>query len=184
MLCSKTLKNKKVIFPNDADRRDHHTGNGQNENHRTDENLTDRIQKFQNQLKNEYVYRIPPKYLCDLGLNNQCFTFNTKYILTLETEIQKVFQTNINQAADTLSRNVDTEIIITSTPYIMYEQFKLDDNSRTYLEGVMLFEHVLRTEIKPTPYQKSFELVIGTESRVVNFQVANKQFFSCNLISI
>ena len=160
LLCSKKLKNKKVIFPNDADRRDHHTGNGQNVNHRTDENLTVRKQKFHDQLKNKYVYRILPKYLCDLGLNNKCFTLNTKCILTLETEMQKLFQTNINQAADTLSRNVDTEIIITSAPCIMYEQFKLDDNSRTYLEGVMLSEHVLTTGIKPTLYQKSFELVI------------------------
>ena len=40
----------------------------------------------------------------------------------------------------------------------------------------MLSEHVLGTGIKPTPYQKSFELVSGTESRIVNFQVANKQF--------
>ena len=34
----------------------------------------------------------------------------------------------------------------------------------------MLSEHILRTGIKPAPYQTSFELVIGTESRVVNFQ--------------
>ena len=40
----------------------------------------------------------------------------------------------------------------------------------------MLSEHVLRTGIKPTPYQKSFELVTGTESRIVTFQAANKQF--------
>ena len=40
----------------------------------------------------------------------------------------------------------------------------------------MLSEHVPRTWIKPAPYQISFELVIGTESRVVNFQAANKQF--------
>ena len=40
----------------------------------------------------------------------------------------------------------------------------------------MLSEHVVRTGIKPTPYQKSFELVSGTESRVINFQAANKQF--------
>ena len=36
---------------------------------------------------------------------------------------------------------------------------------------------MLRTGIKPTLYQKSFELVAGTESRVVNFQGTNKQFF-------
>ena len=58
----------------------------------------------------------------------------------------------------------------------MYEQLKLDDNYRTYLEGVELSERVLRTGIKPTPYQKSFELLVGTESRVVNFQAANKHF--------
>ena len=40
----------------------------------------------------------------------------------------------------------------------------------------MLSERVLRTRIKPTLYQKSFELVIGTESRVLNIQAANKQF--------
>ena len=34
----------------------------------------------------------------------------------------------------------------------------------------MLSEHILRTGIKPAPYQTFFELVIGTESRVVNFQ--------------
>ena len=40
----------------------------------------------------------------------------------------------------------------------------------------MFSERVLRTRIKPTLYQKSFELVIGTESRVLNIQAANKQF--------
>ena len=76
---------KKVIFPNDAARHDHHRENGQNVYHRTNENLTDRIQKLQNQLRNEYVYRILLKHLCDLGLVNQCFKFNTKCILeTLE----------------------------------------------------------------------------------------------------
>ena len=90
--------------------------------------------------------------------------------------MQKLFGTNRNQTADFLHRTVDADVIITSAPSIMYEQFKLDDNFRTYLEGVMLSEHVLRTGIKPTPYQKSFELVTVTESRVVNFQAANKQF--------
>ena len=58
----------------------------------------------------------------------------------------------------------------------MYEQLKLDDNYRTYLEGVILSERELGTGIKPTLYLKSFELVVGTESRAVNFQAANKQF--------
>ena len=96
-------------------------------------------------------------------------------------EMQKLFETNINQAADALPRNFNAEIIITSASYIMYEQSKLDDNFRTYLEGVMLSEHVLRAGIKPTPNQKSFKLVIGTESRVVNFQVTTRQFSFCTI---
>ena len=42
--------------------------------------------------------------------------------------MQRLFETNLNQAADVLPRTVDEEIIFTSTPYIMYEQLTLDDN--------------------------------------------------------
>ena len=90
--------------------------------------------------------------------------------------MQKLFETNVNKTADTLPRTVDAYIVFTSAPYIIYEQFKLDHNYRAYLEGVTLSEHVLRTGIKLTPYQKSFELINGTEPIAVNFQAANKQF--------
>ena len=42
-----------------------------------------------------------------------------KYILMLETDMQKLFQTNINQAAHALPRSVDADIIFISIPYIM-----------------------------------------------------------------
>ena len=96
--------------------------------------------------------------------------------MTLETDIQRLFETNINQNADALTRTVDAEIILTSATCIMYEQFKLDNNFRTYLEGVLSSEHILRIRIRDTLYQKSFELVAGTESRVVELQGSNKQF--------
>ena len=107
---------------------------------------------------------------------NQCYKLNTKYVLTLETDIQRLFETNINQNADALTRTVDAEIILTSATCIMYEQFKLDNNFRTYLEGVLSSEHILRIRIRDTLYQKSFELVADTESRVVELQGSNKQF--------
>ena len=72
-------------------------------------------------------------------------------------DMQKLFETNENQATNALPTSVDVTIIFTSAPYILYEQFKLDDNSRTYLEGTIISEHVLRTGIKSTPYQKSFD---------------------------
>ena len=69
-----------------------------------------------------------------------------------------------------------TQNYLTSSPFIMYKQLKLDDNYRTHLEGVLISEHVLRTGIKPMLYQKSYKLIAGTESKVINYQVANKQF--------
>lgn len=65
-------------------------------------NLTDRIAIFQDQIKDKFVYRILLKFLCDVGLVNQCFKLSTKYILTLETKMQQLFETNVNQAADAL----------------------------------------------------------------------------------
>ena len=79
--------------------------------------------------------------------------------------MQRLFQTNVNQSTNALLTSVNARIVFTSAPYIMYRQFKLDDNFKTYLEGTMLSEHVLRTGIKPTSYQKLFELVAGSESR-------------------
>ena len=45
----------------------------------------------------------------------------------LGTEMQRLFETNVN--ADAISRTVDAGIIFIGAPYIMYKQFKLDDNS-------------------------------------------------------
>ena len=169
-------KKRVAIYGNDNDRCAHYTTTNATTGNRTDENLTERIDRLQDQLKDEYVYKTPLKYLGHLGLVNRCFKFNTSYILTLETDMQKLFETNINRTADALPRTIDANIVITSAPYIMYKQFIMHNNFRTYFKGVMLSEHVLRTRIKPTPYQKSFELVNVTESRVVNFKAANKQF--------
>ena len=115
------------------------------------------------------MYRIPLKYLSDVRLVNKCLKFNTKYILSLETDMQRLFGTNINEAKYTLPDFVDASMDFRGAPYILYKQFKLDDNFWTYLEGTFISEHVRRTGTKPTTYQKSFELIAGTESRVVNF---------------
>ena len=44
-------------------------------------------------------------------------------------------------------------------------------------------KHVLRTGIKSTPYQKSYKLMAGTQSQVIDSMGANKQslFFSISL---
>ena len=53
--------------------------------------------------------------------------------MSFETDYQRLFETNANQANDALPDSVDAKIISTSTSYILYKQFQLDDNYRTYL---------------------------------------------------
>ena len=47
--------------------------------------------------------------------------------------------------------------------------------TRTY-EKHYKVKSVLRTGIKPTPYQKSYEVNVGTQTNVVEFKEVNKQF--------
>ena len=98
------------------------------------------------------------------------FQIQYKIYSNARTEIPKLFETNVNQVANPLSRTVDADIFFTGARYIMHEQFQLYDNFKTYLEGTMQSEHVLRTGIKSTPYQKSFKFINGTESRVVGMK--------------
>ena len=168
---------KKVKLPAGEERRDEHTANAENANNRTDDNIDERIQKFQNQLKTDYFYRIPLKYICNLGKVNQPIRFNTKWRITFEQDMQKLFEakTNLGAAAG-LPDTVDAKIILKSTPYLLYTQFKLDTNFRNYLETALVSESKLRTGIQKTRYQKSYELIAGAQSRTINFNNALKQF--------
>ena len=167
---------KKVVLSDDKDRRDKQTAAGEDADDRMDENLNQRIAKFQNQLKNTYWYRIPLKYLVDIGLVNTPIKFNLKWRLTFETNMQKLFESKTNQAADGLPDTADAQIILKSAPYLLFYQFSLEDTYRTYFEGVMISEQVLRTGIKYSPYQKSYELVAGSQSKTFTFTNAFKQF--------
>ena len=71
----------------------------------------------------------------------------------VETEMNKLFETNVNDANPMVT--VDTDIILTSVPYLQYEQFKLDLNFRAYLEGTLTTNSFLRTGIWKKSYQKN-----------------------------
>ena len=169
--------NKKVKLPNNEDGRDWHTATGENADDRTDDNLDDRITKFQNQLKNTYWYRIPLKYLCDIGYVNTPIKFNTKWRLTFETNMSRLFEskTNLGSTAD-YPNSVDAKIILESAPYLLFYQFSLEDTYRAYFEGAMISNQILRMGLKYSPYQKSFELVAGSQSKTFMFTNAFKQF--------
>ena len=79
MYCNKTT----------IDRRTH---NSTTLNDITDLNFNERITKFQNQLKNEFVYRIPLRYFTDLGKINFPLKNDFRIKCHLETEMKKLFE--------------------------------------------------------------------------------------------
>ena len=105
---------------------------------------------------------------------NFTFKFNTKFVVTLEKNLHRLFELNIKKQV--MQTEVDADIIFHSAAYIQYEQCQLDDNARTYLETTLISRRALRTGIKPTPYQKSYEINTGAQSFVIDFRGVNKQF--------
>ena len=86
---------------------------------------------------------------------NQPIKFNTKWRITFEQDMQRLFESKAQQAAAGLPDSMDAKIILDLTPYLLYYQFKLDKNFRNYLETALASESKLRTGIQRTPYQKS-----------------------------
>ena len=168
---------KKVTLPVGEDRRDNHTAANEDADNRTDDNIDERIQKFRTQLQSTYYYRIPLKYICNIGYVNTPIKFNIKWRLTFETNMSRLFESKTNLAAGAdYPDTVDAKIILDSAPYLLFHQFSLEDTYRAYFEGAMISNQVLRTGLKFSPYQKSYELVVGAQSKTFTFTNAFKQF--------
>ena len=102
LLYSKTA----IKLANNVHRRPNNTDNS-----RTDDNLDDRIDKFHDLLGKKKIYRIPLRFLIDLGLVNFPISFDTRYILTLERDFKQVdwIEKKVNPIAES-----DAKIIIFS----------------------------------------------------------------------
>ena len=85
------LYSKKPIYFNKTtlDRRPH---NSSSANDITDLNINERITKFQDQLKNEFVYRVPLRYFTDLGKINFPLKIDFRIKCQLETNLKNLFK--------------------------------------------------------------------------------------------
>ena len=182
-----TVKKKVIIKGNAAnsfnDRRSHIAAAARNSN--TDDNLEDRISKFndENALSQTNIYRIPLKYLVDLGLVNLPTEFDVKFIFNLEKNTSKLFESKKKIANLTTGTAVplptdapDADVHYYDAPYLQYEQIKLSDTFDKYVSKALRSKRSLRTGIKPTPFKKTFEINTGSQSHIVDFKGANKQF--------
>ena len=161
---------------------------------RSDGNFLDRVAKFRSQLKDKYVYRIPLKYISDIGKINFLTKIDMKIRLTLETDMKKLFESDKNlmgnpksgKTADSTNPNdyetdgtpqtPAVQIVLLKAPMIQYEQLTLDTNFRQYYETTLFSAKVLRMGVQKTPYQKTYELQAGSQDFTVDFQGANRQF--------
>ena len=161
---------------------------------RSDGNFRDREAKFRSQLKDKYVYRIPLKYICDIGKINFPTKIDMKIRLTLETDMKNLFESNKNLMGNPKSgktagstnpndyepdgspQTLDIQIVLLKAPMIQYEQLTLDTNFRQYLETILFSAKVLRMGVQKTPYQKTYELQADSQDFMVDFQGANRQF--------
>ena len=139
----------------------------------TDDNLSDRIDKFQDQIKSELIYRIPLRYFSDIGKVNFPFKIDSDIKCHLETKMKKLFE---SKKRVTPIGAPDPKTFFTKASFIQYEQFLLGKNFRQYIETIMLSKNILTMRIQKSPMQKTYEMSIRSNSINVKFIRANRQF--------
>ena len=119
---------------------------------RTDANLNERVTDFHGLLKKYIYYRIPLGFFVSLGLVNFAHKIDTRILFPLETNLNKLFETNAKLAG--IPDNPDAQVIYHDTPYISYPQINLHDNFISYYNGILRSRSALRTGVILSLYQK------------------------------
>ena len=124
-LAKKLLKtmlnsNKPVYLAKDVDRK---PNNDNDDAKRGDPNLSYQIVELKDYIFEKYVYWIPLSLIVDLDLANFSIKTDTNIILTLERNMNKIFESNKKVTA--IPDNPDALIQIYDRPYISYQQINL-----------------------------------------------------------
>ena len=163
--------NKPVYLEKDSDRR---PNNENSDAKRTDPNLTYCLAQLKNYIFQKHIYRIPLSLICDLGLVNFSFKTDLRIILTLERNMNKLFESNKKVTA--ILNNPDALIQFYDRPYISYQTINLTKSADLYFTSILRSEATLRQGVLPSPYQQLFEVNIGTQSFTCTFKGAQRQF--------
>ena len=149
---------------------------------RTDPNLTYRIKELKNHLFKQWVYKIPLLYLCDLGKVNFAVNTNTKIVLTLERNMNKLFESNKKVAA--IPENLNALINVFDRPYISYQKINLTQQASLYGTGIVRSKTALRQGVLTVPFQQEFEVNTGTQNFTCTLKGAQRQIDWRDWISI
>ena len=136
MLCS----NKPAYLEKDANGR---PNNDASDAKRTDPDLTYRLAQLKNYIFEKHIYRIPLSRKVDLVLVNFSAKTVTKIILTLERNMNRLFESNKKVA--NIPDSPDALINI-------YDR-RLTQGIDIYFNGILRSETALREGVLPSPYQ-------------------------------
>ena len=140
---------------------------------KTDSSLSERVTDFLQLIGRKIYYRIPLRFFTSLGLVNFPHKIDTRFVFTLENNLNRLFETNAK--LDIIPNEPDAQIIFHNISYISYPQITLDDNFLAYLNAILRSRSALRTGVILSPYQQRFEINVGTHSLKVNSRGLNKQ---------
>ena len=171
LLKNMLYSNKPVYLVKDADRR---PNNENDDDKRSDPNLSYRLAQLKNHLFQKNVYRIPLTLLCDLGKVNFAMKTDTRIIITLERSLNKLFESNKEVTA--ILENPDALIDIYDRPYVSYQEINLTQGADIYFTGILRSETALRQGVLPSPYQQVFEINTVTQDFTCTFKGAQRQF--------
>ena len=138
---------------------------------RQDANLVWRLNFLKGDLKEKNYYGIPLGYMLSLGLVNFAYHVDTRFIFKLETNLNKLFESN---AKANIPDAPDAQIIFHDTPYVSYPQITLTDNFLVYANDVLRARRALRTCVFLDPYQQSFEANKEIQSIKIDFKGLNR----------
>ena len=129
MLYSNTLV---YLNKTSIDRRVHNGSSSKTNADKTNDakvlNTDDRIDKFQDQLKDEYAYRIPLRCFTDLGKIKFLVKIDFRIKCHPETEMKRLFESRNVLVSTATTPAADAKIIFIKAPFIQYEQILLDKN--------------------------------------------------------
>ena len=166
LLKTMLYSNKPVYLAANTDRR---PNNDNDNDKRSDPNLTYRIAQLKH-LFEKNIYRIPLTLACNLGKVNFAMKTDTRIIITLERNMNKLFESN--QKVASIPDNPDALIQIYDRPYISYQEISLTKGADIYFTGILRSETALRQGVLESPYQQVFEVNTGTQDFSCTFKGA------------
>ena len=164
--------NLPVYLPANTNRR---PNNDNDDVDRSDPNLTWRLNNLHDHtfLKNEY--RTPLGLLADLGLCNFPVQTDTRITITLERNLNKLFE-DTKKCAAIPTTDPDASIEFWDRSYIDYQEITLSSTWETYFKEIQQNESALRMRVLPNPYQQTFEINEGSQTVSVDFLGASREF--------